>query len=100
MYYEVISTIGRVSRNALAPVKCLCTILFLNLIDEFELLRIGLMQVWWPLGRGFALRALFTGCNPRLSRDWHCNRVFEPGFLDPRVMSLLVLAVVELICNL
>ena len=100
MNYEVISTVWGVSRNALTPVKSLRTILFLNLIDEFELLRISLMLVLRPLLWSFAFWALFPGSHPRLSGNRHGNRILESALLHSGLMSLLILAVVELICNL
>jgi len=100
--YDVVAAVRWVSGDALPSVQGLRSIIFLDLVYEMKLLRVGsrLLVILRPLGSGFALCAFFTRGNSWLSWDRQGHRVLQACVLDTRLMRFLILAIVELVGNL
>ena len=83
-------------------VQGLRPVILLDFVYEMKLLRVRsrLLVILRPLGSGFALCAFFTWGDSWLSWDRHSHRVLQAGVLDTRLMSFLILTIVELVGDL
>jgi hypothetical protein len=99
---DVVAAVRRVGGYALPSVQGLRPVILLDFVYEMKLLRVRsrLLVILRPLGSGFALCAFFTWGDSWLSWDRHSHRVLQAGVLDTRLMSFLILTIVELVGDL
>ena len=99
---DVVAAVRRVGGDALPSVQGLRPVILLDLVYEMKLLRVRsrLLVILRPLGSGFALCAFFPWGDSWLSWDRHGHRVLQAGVLDTRLMSFLILTIVELVGDL